>query len=177
MKLKRLLVVTAGIAALAAPASAEAAILLFDFDANDGRDFSFRLDDSRTPDTTSGFGSNSLITYRDVPGTYIDPDGLSSTANISFGTGFFSTLQVGAVFYSPNTFRGPALFDGSRTNPQFNLGTFALTGSVLNPTNGTLSVSVIPEPATWAMLLLGFFGIGAAIRSKAKLRQRVSYTM
>ena len=35
----------------------------------------------------------------------------------------------------------------------------------------------VPEPATWAMMLLGFFGIGAAIRRpKARVtRQGVAY--
>jgi hypothetical protein len=27
-------------------------------------------------------------------------------------------------------------------------------------------VSAVPEPATWAMLIIGFFGLGSAIRSK-----------
>ncbi len=26
-------------------------------------------------------------------------------------------------------------------------------------------VSAVPEPATWAMMIIGFFGLGAAIRS------------
>lgn len=28
------------------------------------------------------------------------------------------------------------------------------------------SVAAVPEPATWAMMLLGFFGLGAALRSR-----------
>ncbi len=34
-------------------------------------------------------------------------------------------------------------------------------------------VSAVPEPATWAMLIIGFFGLGSAIRSK---RARLSVT-
>ena len=34
----------------------------------------------------------------------------------------------------------------------------------------------VPEPATWAMMLLGFFGVGAAMRRKAAVRSTsVSY--
>jgi hypothetical protein len=27
----------------------------------------------------------------------------------------------------------------------------------------------VPEPATWAMMLMGFFGLGAAVRAKKPL--------
>jgi hypothetical protein len=40
-------------------------------------------------------------------------------------------------------------------------------------------MAAVPEPETWAMMLLGFFGIGAAMR-RAKparpTRQSVSYS-
>lgn len=35
----------------------------------------------------------------------------------------------------------------------------------------TLSAAAVPEPSTWAMMLVGFFGIGAALR-----RQRMSFS-
>ena len=39
-----------------------------------------------------------------------------------------------------------------------------------------LTASAVPEPGTWAMMLLGFFGLGAALRQKpAKARSRVNY--
>ena len=33
----------------------------------------------------------------------------------------------------------------------------------------------VPEPATWALLLLGFMGIGYAMRTRAKVRTTVTY--
>jgi hypothetical protein len=35
-----------------------------------------------------------------------------------------------------------------------------------------ISISAVPEPATWAMMILGFFGLGSALRSQ---RRRVAY--
>ena len=179
MTIRGFVLASAGLAALAAPVSAQAATLLFNFSGDDGRSFTFELDEDRAPDQATGFGGNSRIVFQNVAGTFVDPQGTDSIANISFGTGIFSTLQVGAINFSPNTFRGPALFDGSRTDPQFNLGTFQLTGSVLNTTDGTLSISqvaAVPEPATWAMMLLGFFGIGGMMRRAKVIRQTLSYS-
>ncbi|WP_411291591.1 PEPxxWA-CTERM sorting domain-containing protein [Sphingorhabdus sp.] len=30
------------------------------------------------------------------------------------------------------------------------------------------SVAAVPEPTTWALFLLGFFGVGGAMRSKTR---------
>ena len=60
-------------------------------------------------------------------------------------------LRVGADIVGPN----PA------TAPTFNLA-FSLTG-----------VSGVPEPSTWAMMLVGFLGLGLAFRQS---RRRVSFS-
>jgi hypothetical protein len=38
--------------------------------------------------------------------------------------------------------------------------------------NGSGSLTAVPEPATWAMALLGFAGLGFAARRRAKLKAR-----
>lgn len=38
--------------------------------------------------------------------------------------------------------------------------------------NGTLAASGVPEPATWAMLMLGFGAMGAALRRRTQVRVR-----
>ncbi|WP_126174596.1 PEP-CTERM sorting domain-containing protein [Altericroceibacterium xinjiangense] len=55
------------------------------------------------------------------------------------------------------------------------------TGGIIDGTQGTYSlalpvasgeiVAAIPEPATWGMLLVGFFGVGGMIRSTKRKRQ------
>lgn len=34
--------------------------------------------------------------------------------------------------------------------------------------DGAITAAAVPEPTTWAMLILGFFAVGAALRAKAK---------
>ena len=41
-------------------------------------------------------------------------------------------------------------------------------GSPYGPVIGQVSVGAVPEPATWAMMLMGFGGLGAAMRSSRR---------
>ena len=41
-----------------------------------------------------------------------------------------------------------------------------LIGAIAGSYSGTLNVQPVPEPATWAMMLLGFAGIGMTIRRR-----------
>jgi hypothetical protein len=47
--------------------------------------------------------------------------------------------------------------------------TITVAGTLLGPTgsySGTLNVAAVPEPATWAMMLLGFGAMGLVIRRR-----------
>jgi hypothetical protein len=35
--------------------------------------------------------------------------------------------------------------------------------------NGSLTVTVVPEPASWTMMILGLGGLGATLRGRRKL--------
>jgi hypothetical protein len=59
-------------------------------------------------------------------------------------------------------FAGPVLFTGPVTAPVFTEGTFALPSIVSGPATITISAAV-PEPSTWAMMVVGFAGIGALV--------------
>lgn len=79
-----------------------------------------------------------------------------------------------------------ALANGDRTNPANNpLVTLFLSGSAQNLeylqlfSNGSnafeidnLAINAVPEPASWAMLLLGFGAIGSQIRRRRTRMQR-----
>lgn len=67
---------------------------------------------------------------------------------------------------------GPQLFSGTLNSPAFTPGTYAFTndfyyGAVRATLTITqLSAPGVPEPATWAMLIMGFGAMGAAMRRR-----------
>lgn len=74
---------------------------------------------------------------------------------------------------------GPQLFTGTTEAPTFRLGTFGLTdscSSFCGPDAGdftlTISPAAVPEPATWAMTIVGFGAIGALLRTRAQRPER-----
>lgn len=79
------------------------------------------------------------------------------------------------------TLGGNTLFSGSAQTTGFlnltlGMGTydFTFTGTSPSPNGGAVSGNVtfnlvpVPEPATWAMMLLGFAGIGFAMRRRSR---------
>ena len=37
------------------------------------------------------------------------------------------------------------------------------------------AMSAVPEPASWAMMIFGFFGVGGLVRSRVKVRRKLAY--
>ena len=37
------------------------------------------------------------------------------------------------------------------------------------------SAGAVPEPATWAMMIIGFGGVGGAMRRRSKVRAKISF--
>ena len=57
----------------------------------------------------------------------------------------------------------------------FNLLTLTSDGSSIARGFLTANVSAVPEPAAWAMMLIGFGGIGFAMRRRKVVRTSASY--
>ena len=56
---------------------------------------------------------------------------------------------------------GPRVYSGPESAPVFAPGVFAGT-DVTNGMSGTLTVTVVPEASTWAMMFIGFAGTRTA---------------
>ena len=91
----------------------------------------------------------------------------SGLQSLNFEEYDFSTGSFVAAF--PNFSGGPMLFGLTQTftNP----GTFDAT-AIYDPL--TITLTTVPEPSTWAMLALGFAGIGVAARRSARRRAGAS---
>ncbi|HMJ06002.1 MAG TPA: PEPxxWA-CTERM sorting domain-containing protein [Chthoniobacterales bacterium] len=130
------------------------------FDLSGPNTASFMLDSSPTPSSTT----SSYFDLQNVAGTY---NGSPATfADIFFFTGSFDG-GFAATGVNLNLV-GTQLFTGTLTNPTFKLGTFALCDCSFGTPNYSLSITsgAVPEPATWAMMLIGFGAIGLTMRRR-----------
>ena len=78
-------------------------------------------------------------------------DALGFDISGSTGAGFFS---VNDIFYSVNLATGGSTSIGR-------IGTQGITG---------ITIAAVPEPGTWAMMLIGFGAIGVAVRRRRSVR-------
>jgi hypothetical protein len=157
-------------------------------------DFSFTGDNGVSGSGTFTTGdAGSPFTVIDVSGTVTDDQGvLAGTgpftitgATVVNGYAANDNLLFVPAAGSPTAFVDFGGISFNTSGPQFNLGGGGSnpSGTVLNdsannpggfpvPTFGsnnvTLSVTAVPEPATWAVMLVGFGGLGVAMRSRRK---------
>lgn len=148
-------------AALAGSSPASAAEVLFEFTGPNA--ISFTVDQSPTPDLVQ---PSSFL----LQGVAVTVNGVTSLAQITFdisgglGSGLF--LFVGS---------GASTFSGGPSNPTFLTGTRSIFGGPFpDAANYRLTISEVqsasvPEPATWAMLLLGIGAVGFALRRRKQM--------
>jgi len=118
-----------------------------------GNFLSFQAYDSTTSGTITG-SSNSLgFTF----GSY---NGGGSTVTFS-GTGFSQTVALPG---NPTT----GFFGVISDTPLGAISFTSARGIVDITTFSTAAVAAVPEPATWAMLLIGFGAVGSAVRARRR---------
>lgn len=151
-----------------------AAPLLFNFSGPSGTAM-FQLDSNPTPDFSQTLIGSDQFSFNNVAVTFGGVAGTAST--VSFGNGIFSSLSITAPNLGFTQFNAPTLFTGSASTPTFLTGSFTLINPFFG--NGQLTISpvvaAVPEPATWAMMILGMGAVGFAMRRRQKVTTRVSY--
>jgi hypothetical protein len=160
-------------ALLAAMFASPASAALLNFELAGSHQASFQIDTETAPDF---FSSSTLIgnqvRFDNVSGIF---GGVSGLASISFGAGstIVADLNINGtpLGFTQLIGNGPDLFTGDPADPFFTLGTFKLSNPFFGR-NDVLTISAVaavPEPSTWAMMILGFAGVGfMAYRRKDK---------
>jgi hypothetical protein len=117
--------------------------------------------------------------YTGVEGTDINVSNASSSLG-TFSHVFYGGPDVhgGFQIYSTNFLDGvifeavgPQIFGGTYAAPIFSPGTIQLTPAVayLGDTE-KLTITAVPEPATWTLMIVGIGGLGAALRASRRSR-------
>ena len=86
-------------------------------------------------------------------------DGTQLQSNIFTVTGSDSRTSMGWKPYS---------YDFTAATNSTTLTFASATGTAFGPALDNVSVAGVTEPATWAMMLIGFGGLGAALRSRRR---------
>jgi hypothetical protein len=97
--------------------------------------------------------------------SFTDPTGVSPTSAVftDLITGSVTLGTGGGIFITFSTAPQVFTFDGGQfTLFVNNVSLTAPAGEGVNsvPLSGTILVDAVPEASTWAMMLLGFFGVG-----------------
>lgn len=77
-----------------------------------------------------------------------------------------------AIFNAPSVFN---FGQGGQFSVALSNATFATPGTASVTGRFTLISNAVPEPSTWALMLLGFGAVGAAMRSPKRRRMTVAY--
>jgi len=161
LKMRKLVLAIVACAGLGSAVPADAALL--NFQLSGSQQATFQIDTDTIPNFSS---ANALIgnqvRFDNVSGIF---GGVATTlASISFGTNLIADLNIAgtALGFTQLSGNGPDLFTGDPADPVFTLGSFNLGNPFFGQRDVLTISAAVPEPSTWAMMLLGFAGLGVA---------------
>lgn len=159
-----------GSIAVAVPASAAPLFYSFTPTSTGAQSFTFNLDSQPAPLSSMPFQFTARVQN-------FTRNGVAQSALTSFE--FYTDLNFGGL-YSLNigSFSGPQLFSGPASAPTLLTGRFTLFDGPLGSSgvlNVTSVVAAVPEPGTWAMMIVGV-GLAGSVVRRRKIITRVSYT-
>jgi choice-of-anchor C domain-containing protein len=100
-----------------------------------------------------------------------NPDGLPTTKTVDVSVGTLNqtyTYNIGTNSHSNMQYALESATFIAGTSNTLAFSSLDGGGSPFGPVVGGVAVSAVPEPSTWAMMLLGFAGLGFAGYGKAK---------
>ena len=98
--------------------------------------------------------------------------------NTTAGHGPYSLDNGGLGFYAND----PSFYPETNADPSLSLSAFNIfqqggyilsttaSNNVNSPFNGAITITAVPEPATWAVMMVGFGGLGVAMRQSRRRR-------
>jgi uncharacterized protein YjiS (DUF1127 family) len=123
-----------------------------------------------TPDISWDLNSNPTPSISDANLSFTLDSIANTSSNNPFNLEFFNSGNGGGLAATGFDLAGPQLYSGPESSPTLLAGTFNLTPDGGSDVTAQLVVAAaVPEPSTWAMMILGFAGVGfMAYRRKSR---------
>lgn len=142
-------------------------------------------DPAYIPNYQFSIDTSTLMYSNEVSSTFFDiltsgqrPSLGSPAGDVSYTTNYnFYTADAGGGFdddSSGHSYFGDQLFAGTTADPAFLIGTHDLFYGDSTAPDAVLTISSVPEAATWIMMILGFGLIGGLIRRTSRKPTRLA---
>lgn len=113
----------------------------------------------------SGSSAGNWFFIDDVPMTY---NGSAQVYDVAFYAEPIGGLEIytgsTSILFAESQFSDEQVYTGAESAPTFVPGTYLLQATNAGPYYRLSITDAVPEPATWLMMILGFGGVGVALR-------------